>query len=107
TQFNIETPPLLNAHETALYLLDEFDITDDLRINVGLRLSTFAHVGPFTLFDLDEEGRAIGKEEYSVGKTIASYAALEPRISTRYRLNGKSSIKASYNRGQQYVHLAS
>ena len=24
----------------------------------------------------------------------------------RYRLNGKSSIKASYNRGQQYVHLA-
>ncbi len=107
TQFNIETPPLLHAHETAIYVLDEFDITDDLRINAGLRLTTFAHVGPFTSFLLDKEGRAIGKEEFSAGKTIASYAALEPRLSTRYRLNGKSSIKASYNRGQQYVHLAS
>lgn len=107
TQFNIDTPPKLHAHETALYILDEFDITDDLRINAGLRLTTFAHVGPFTLYELDDQGRSTGTQEFAAGKPIASYAALEPRLSTRYRLDGKSSIKASYNRGQQYVHLAS
>ena len=107
TQFNIDTPPKLHAHETALYVMDDFDITDQLRLNVGVRLSTFAHVGPFTLYDLDEQGRSQGTEEFAPGKVIASYAALEPRLSMRYRIDGQSSVKASFNRGQQYVHLAS
>lgn len=107
TQFNLDMPPRLHAHETALYVMDDFDVTDDLRINAGLRLSTFAHVGPFTLYQLDEQGRSTGKEEFAPGKPIARYAALEPRLSMRYRLDGRSSIKASYNQGQQYVHLAS
>lgn len=107
TQFNIDTPPKLHAHETALYVLDEFDITDDLRLNAGLRLSTFAHVGPFTLYELDAQGRSTGRQEFGPGRPIASYSALEPRFSLRHRLDGQSSIKASFNRGQQYVHLAS
>jgi len=107
TPFNIEVPPLLHAHETALYVLDEFDITDDLRINAGLRFSHFSHVGPFRLFLLDDQGRATGSEEFSSGEPIATYAALEPRFSMRYRLDGRSSLKASFNQGQQYVHLAS
>jgi hypothetical protein len=107
TPFDIDTPPKLNAHETALYVLDEFDVTDALRINAGLRLTTFAHVGPFTRYILNDEGVSTGTESFAAGKTIASYAALEPRLSARYRLNAKSSVKASFNRGQQYVHLAS
>lgn len=107
TDFNIDTPPKLHAHETALYVMDDFDITDQLRLNVGVRLSTFAHVGPFTLYDLDERGRATGTRDFDGGEPIASYAALEPRVAMRYRIDGKSSVKASYNRGQQYVHLAS
>jgi len=107
TDFSIDTPPLLHAHETALYVMDDFDITDDLRLNLGVRLSTFAHVGPFTRYLLDGEGRATGTEEFAPGRPITSYAALEPRTSLRYRLDGQSSMKASFNRGQQYVHLAS
>jgi len=107
TQFNIETPPKLHAHETAWYVMDDFDITDALRLNVGVRLTTFAHVGPFKLFDIDDQGRAIGSTEFAPGKQIASYAALEPRLAIRYKLDGHSSIKASYNKSQQYVHLAS
>lgn len=106
TDFNIDTPPKLHAHETALYVMDDFDITDELRINAGVRLTTFAHVGPFKLYELDENGRSTGTVDYSSGKPIASYAALEPRLSLRYRLR-KGSVKASFNRGQQYVHLAS
>lgn len=107
TDFDIDTPPKLHAHETALYVMDDFDVTDKLRLNAGVRVTTFAHVGPFKLYELDEAGRATGEpEEFAPGSPISSYAALEPRFSVRYRLR-QGSIKASFNRGQQYVHLAS
>ena len=105
--FNIDTPPKLHAHEAAIYILDEFDITDQLRINAGLRFSTFHHVGPFRRYDQDEQGNTTGTTQFGPEEPIASYSALEPRLSMRYRIDGKSSVKASYNRGQQYVHLAS
>jgi hypothetical protein len=107
TQFDIDTPPKLHAHESAIYALDDFDITDQLRLNVGLRLSRFDHVGPYTNYLLDDRGRSIGKEDVASGKRIASYMALEPRTSLRYRIDANSSVKASFTRGQQYVHLAS
>jgi TonB dependent receptor/CarboxypepD_reg-like domain/TonB-dependent Receptor Plug Domain len=107
TQFDIDTPPKLHAHETALYILDDFDVSDVLRVNAGLRLTRFDHVGPYTLYELDSRGRSIGQTEYAPGKLIHSYMALEPRLSARYTLGPNSSLKASFNRGQQYVHLAS
>ncbi|MBK8498518.1 MAG: TonB-dependent receptor [Flavobacteriales bacterium] len=107
TEFDIDTPPKLHAHESAVYVLDDFDVTDLLRVNAGVRLTRFDHVGPYTLYELDERDRAIGQEEFSVGEHIASYMALEPRLSARYTLGPNSSVKASFNRGQQYVHLAS
>ncbi|MFT7612061.1 MAG: hypothetical protein ACI9J3_001010 [Parvicellaceae bacterium] len=36
-----------------------------------------------------------------------TYAGLEPRFSTRYMLNNKTSIKASYSRMKQYMHRVS
>nr|MDQ3101633.1 TonB-dependent receptor plug domain-containing protein [Bacteroidota bacterium] len=105
--FDIDVPPLLHAHEAAFYVLDEFDITDQIRLNAGLRFSGFRHVGPFRRYDLDEQGDPIGTTEFGSEDPIATYSALEPRLSMRYRIDGKSSVKASFNRGQQYVHLAS
>ena len=37
--------------------MDDFDLTDELRINAGVRFTSFAHVGPFTEYILDENGR--------------------------------------------------
>ncbi|HMC98095.1 MAG TPA: TonB-dependent receptor, partial [Flavobacteriales bacterium] len=53
TAFDLDKPPRLHAHETALYVLDDFDLTDQLRINAGVRLTTFSHVGPYSLHELD------------------------------------------------------
>lgn len=107
TEFDIDTPPKLHAHETALYVLDDFDLTDQLRLNAGLRFTNFNHVGPYKIYETNEEGIPIGEEEIPAGQLIQSYNALEPRVAMRYRIDGKSSIKASFNQGQQYVHLAS
>ena len=108
TQFNIDEPSRLKAHETAVYILDEFDVTEKIRLNGGLRFTSFAHVGSFREYILNEQGEPTGDLiNYDRGSPVKTYYGLEPRLSARYKLDEKSSIKASFNRNLQYVHLAS
>jgi outer membrane cobalamin receptor len=44
------------AHEVALYAQDEFDVSEKLRINGGLRFSLFDQVGPFTRYLENDSG---------------------------------------------------
>ncbi|MBO6632299.1 MAG: TonB-dependent receptor, partial [Psychroserpens sp.] len=48
-----------------------------------------------------------GTESFSRIDVIESFANLEPRFSLAYQLNDQSSVKASYNRMTQYLHLLS
>lgn len=105
--FDIDEPSKLKAHEGAIYLSDEFEATDLLLITAGLRYSIFSHVGSYREYLVDEQGRTTGTKDYAAGERIATYSGLEPRLSARYKVGPSSSVKASYNRGQQYVHLAS
>jgi len=108
TEFNIDEPSKLKAHETALYILDEFDVTDKLRLNGGLRFTSFAQVGSFREYVLNNAGEPTGELiNYDQGQAVKTYYGLEPRLSARYRINDMSSVKASFNRNLQYVHLAS
>jgi len=104
--FNTGTAQHLYSHEGALYVLDEFDLNDNLRINAGLRYSNFAHVGPF---DRYIKGDGISQLDsvvhYDKNDIIAYYQGLEPRLSFRYLLADNSSIKGGYAYNYQYVHL--
>lgn len=105
--FNIDTPSKLRAHEAGLYVQDDFDITDQLRLNAGLRFSWFAHIGPYHEYFTDTQGNTTGTYDHGSGQIIAQYNGLEPRASMRYTLDKNNSVKASFNRNMQYVHLAS
>lgn len=113
TEFILGEEMLTYSHEAAVYIQDEFDLTTNLRINAGLRYSYFAHVGPFTRFVEDENQDnfgAIGPPEtivYDRGDLIKDYGGFEPRLSARYRINERSSVKAGFAQNYQYVHLAS
>jgi len=108
TDFNIDEPSKLKAHETAIYILDEFDLTDRVRLNGGLRFTSFAQVGTFREYLLNNAGEPTGDlVNYERGQAVKTYYGLEPRLSARYRLSDMSSVKASFNRNLQYVHLAS
>ena len=105
--FNTGTAQKLYSHETAVYILDEFDLNEKLKINAGVRYSTYSHVGPFTRYikgDISKPDTAI---TYQSGDLIKFYHGLEPRISARYLLPDNSSIKAGYSYNYQYVHLTS
>ncbi|RMG27558.1 MAG: hypothetical protein D6730_06960 [Bacteroidetes bacterium] len=98
--------------ETALYLNDEFRLNDLVSFSAGLRLSMFNNMGPYTQF-VYADGKA--RNEVNITDSIAvgsgsinkTYLNLEPRLSVRVFLDDESSLKASYNRTSQYVHLLS
>jgi hypothetical protein len=97
----------LYSHETAAYILDEFDLNEKIKINAGLRYSAFAHVGPFTRYIKGDISTPDTSISYNKGDLIKFYNGLEPRISGRWLLGENSSIKAGYTYNYQYVHLTS
>ena len=66
--------------ELSLYVEDEIDVSRQLKVNAGLHLSGFLVQGK-------------------------SYMSVQPRVSARYLLSNDWSVKASYGKMNQYVHL--
>ncbi|MEL6845822.1 MAG: hypothetical protein AAFP02_21660, partial [Bacteroidota bacterium] len=66
-----------------------------------------AILGPGTEYTYDSEGAAIDSVKYEQGELIKNYFGLEPRISASWLLSPTQSLKASYARNRQYIHLLS
>jgi len=107
TTFDIGKIIRLYSHDAAAYISEEWEITKRLKVNAGLRFSYFAQVGPFTRYVKDQFGRTSDTNVYKPGKKVIDYSGLEPRASVRYSLTKTMSVKASYTRNYQYIHLAS
>lgn len=109
------------ALENALYLEAEIKVSEKLRVQAGLRFSTFNRLGQDELFlyendnpidynptfDIYEKGTPNDTISYKKSETIKFFSNLEPRINVSYQLTDRTSIKASYNRMSQYIHLIS
>ncbi|HWK07415.1 MAG TPA: TonB-dependent receptor [Puia sp.] len=96
-----------HALESAAYISHDLALTDNLNINYGLRANSFAIMGPGTFYTYDKNGNAIDSATYSSGKVVKNYFNLEPRFSASYKLNTSSSVKLSYTRTTQNLHLLS
>ncbi len=97
----------LRSHESAVYALDEFDLNEKIKLNVGLRYSMYQFTGPFTRYIKTDLSNPDSTIVYKKGDIIQSYDGFEPRIGGRLMLNKTSSIKAAYTYHYQYVHLTS
>ena len=95
------------AREAALYIQDEWQLSDKIDINAGLRWSGFQQVGPYTIYRSDANGNKTDSTIYAKGQNIKTYGGAEPRLTVRYLLNGETSLKASVSRNLQYIHLVS
>jgi len=105
--FDTGTPEMLYSFESAIYAMDEFDVTEKLKINAGLRYSMFQHVGPFTRYEKGDISKPDTSFSYSKGDIVKFYDGLEPRLSGRWLINDNNSIKFGYSYNYQYVHLTS
>ncbi len=93
------------ANEYAIYLQDDWEINEQLKLNLGVRYSLFQQVGRYTLFQRDLNGNKSDSVVYGKGETVQTYGGLEPRATLRYSLSDKASLKASVTRNIQYIHL--
>ncbi len=86
------------SNEGALYFSDDFELSDNIKINAGLRYSSFQHNGDVSLFNYIKNDLTLSSD---------NYRHIEPRLTLRYKLNTTNSIKAAFTENYQYVHLAS
>lgn len=109
------------AFEPALYLDVEQQLSDKFSINYGLRYSLFYRLGnqeintyannQAVVFNAEqqiyEKATPTGTVAYGKNETIAKFNNLEPRLAVAYLINNQQSVKLSYNRMTQYLHLIS
>jgi hypothetical protein len=108
-----------HAWEPAIYLSNEQKVNSRLTLQYGLRYSQFINFGPgeeneyatgkplSDPSDPNSVNEVTGVTKYDRMETIKAYDGLEPRLAVNYLLNDRSSIKTSYNRTRQYIHLVS
>jgi hypothetical protein len=98
--------------ELAVFVNDDYTISERFGISVGLRYSHYIHVGRDTVFRyIDGTPKSISTIEdtlyYSRFDKIKTFGGFEPRVSARFNITPKQSVKVSYNRMRQYIHLIS
>ena len=100
------------ALESAVYVNDKFDISNDLSIEGGLRFSLYNYLGPKDVNTYvpglpKTEDNITGSNAYDSWKFIKTYGGPEYRLSMRYIFGDQYSVKASFNTQRQYIHMLS
>lgn len=102
-----------NAFESAAYLSNEQKIGSRITLKYGLRYSLFQQVGEGAVREyMDPENpktdEIIDIKEYDQWELIGPFKGhFEPRLGIKYTVDRNSSLKASYNRMVQNLHLIS
>lgn len=107
SSFNNITIQNKYALETAAYISHDLAIGNKVNINYGLRAGLFTVLGPGNFYTYDSSGNAIDTATYRSGQSVKNYFNLEPRFSMSYKLTDASSLKLSYTRTTQNLHLLS
>jgi hypothetical protein len=93
--------------ENAVYMSNKWKVNERLNIDYGVRLSAFSVLGGGDFYNVNSNLEIIDTTHYDKNEIVKTYFVPEPRISASYSLNENSSVKASYARNTQYLHLMS
>ncbi|HNT20450.1 MAG TPA: TonB-dependent receptor plug domain-containing protein [Saprospiraceae bacterium] len=104
--------PKTRGREAAAYIQLESRISPKLNISIGYRHSLYWQAGParirmYSPGQPRTEESVTGTKDYAKGSGIKTYQGFEPRLSLAYSTGPQSSIKLSYNKMNQYIHLIS
>ena len=91
--------------ESAAFVSDDWKLSNRLDILYGVRLSDFTLLGPGSFNTYDAAGDILATKTYASGSAVKNYFNPEPRFSASYQLDSVSSVKFSYNRNTQNIHL--
>lgn len=101
------------ALESGAYVGNEQKVGSKVILKYGVRVSGFHYLGEGTAYEFADaesplDSRQVSNETtYGKNEVISDYYNFEPRFSIKVDVDSVSSIKASYNRMAQYLHLMS
>ena len=95
------------ALENAFYISNEQTISTHIKASYGLRYSLFSSIGPGTVYTYNKVSDVVDSATYPKGKIFNTFGGFEPRLLVNYIINDSSSVKVSYARTRQYIHLLS
>lgn len=103
-----------HSWENAVFANNDWKVNPHLNISYGLRVSSFSVLGPGNFYTYENEGRETTAEVivkdttyYGSGDFVKTYVNLEPRLSAAYIFDSRHSVKLSYARNTQNLHLLS
>ncbi len=95
------------AWENALYASHTLKVSPSVNVIYGMRLSAFSILGGSDYYQLNGSREVTGTLSYPKGSFIKTYFRPEPRLSANLRLSEYSSLKTSFARNIQNLHLLS
>jgi len=99
--------PTQRSAEYSLYAMNQHKLGERLTLKYGLRGTLFQNVGPATVYSYDHNYVLRDSAEYGKNDFYNTYYGLEPRVGAVFQLDDNSSVKASYSRTMQFLHLVS
>lgn len=106
---SVDLKTLSNKHawENALYISHQYNFSDNFSVEYGAHLSSFSLLGPGKFYTYNLDGTTKDTATYALNRFVKSYFNVEPRATFNYVINQQSSVKASYARNVQNLHLLS
>jgi hypothetical protein len=98
--------------ELGAFVDDDFDLSSNTALNIGLRYARFMNMGPTTVLKYDpnqtiNSGSVIDSTVYGAWQTAKMYHGIEPRLSLKFNLQSGGSFRMSYQRIHQYMNQIS
>ena len=95
------------AWENAIYFTHQHRLFEKLTLKYGLRLTRFDNLGATNEYRVNENYELIDTIGIASGKFYHHTWGVEPRVGLTFALNDGFSLKASYARTVQFLHLLS
>jgi len=93
--------------ENAFYASNTWKASNKISLTYGTRLTAFNVLGGSDFYNIDANGKILDTIHYAKGDVVTTYWNLEPRIAFGYQFNNTASVKGSYTRNVQNMHLIS
>ncbi|HEY0741766.1 MAG TPA: TonB-dependent receptor, partial [Chryseosolibacter sp.] len=107
TVTNLPSLSVRNSVELFLYGNHEVQLNEKWGLNYGLRLTSWANNGDAFEFTFDENRNVIDTSYYAQGETYKRFGRIEPRATVNRAIDENSSLKFSYAKNVQNIHLIS
>ncbi|MDG5799201.1 TonB-dependent receptor [Marinilabiliaceae bacterium ANBcel2] len=105
--YNENRIPKSTTAEHSIFADHTIALSNKFTLRYGVRYSLFQNIGNATIFMFDDQFNITDTIDYDGNKIYNTYHAPEPRAGFSWMITPNITLKGSYTRTKQYIHLAS